>query len=124
MSLLESPRPSAIDVPGFAHPWECPLDDDAEGDIDPETARDIQNLLQPRGLSPLGRVLLVLAMLSSVGAGASITLAMMKDDGRYPVVAVATPETTGSISGEANRAVPHNVWAPFVNAMPSWRLNP
>jgi hypothetical protein len=63
-------------------------------------------------------------MLSSVGAGASITLAMMTDDGRYPVVAVAAPETTGSISRQADRAVPHNVWAPFVNAMPSLGIGP
>jgi cysteinyl-tRNA synthetase len=78
--------------------------------------------------SRFGRVALILAMLASTGAGASLTWTLMDD--QRPVTEVtgsiatpppvpAPPATIKPAPPEGGTAVPHSVWAPFVKSIPS-----
>lgn len=75
---------------------------------------------RPRAFGP---VLLVLAMLASAGAGASLTFAIMDYQPKRSVAVAAQPSAagsaTGSVAAREETTVPHNIWAPFVKTIPS-----
>jgi hypothetical protein len=79
----------------------------------------LHELLRP-GPSLLLRALMGFAMLSSAGAGASLTLAFMDRQAPRAIPVVATPEgAPATIPAHEQSAIPHDVWAPFVESAPA-----
>ena len=136
MTLLELSRPLPAGFPRPTYPRHWPhhgvSDSAARTGIGPGAApyrvvEELTLLERPRSIGP---VLMVLAMLASAGAGASLTWAVMDYQPRRPTAVAVAPQpsaertATGSLAPHEETAVPHDVWAPFVTTIPSVGLRP
>ena len=123
MSVLEELRPSPPDLFGRSDPLQHLDDETCAGADLVEHAGGfvVDDFLPPPKPNPLGRALAVLAMLASVGAGASLTFAVL--DYRSPHVVEAAAqvpaESTGSIGAQQSTGIPHSIWGPLVNTIPA-----